>query len=385
MIFLKPTFLEIDLQNKKIFLRLDLNVPLKNGIIEDTFRLERSLPTLQKLMKKNAHIVIGTHLGKPNIKSSEYSTRHLLPWLHNYAPVTFALNLKEAHMQLADTQAQKIILLENLRFFPGETTHDSNFAQQLRNLVDYYIFDAFGVAHRKDTSITLLPALLSQSDKSIGLLVEQELSALNKFLAFPLSQRCLIMGGAKISTKLPILEMLLKNKERVAVCPPLSTMFEKAQGKEIGTSLIDKHMIEYAKNILNHYQHHLVLPVDYIVQDKSNFVEIYSDTIEKDMNIISLGTESLKNIKNFITDKKALFFNGAMGFIDQPETLHATQSLLEIITTSQLYTVAGGGDTIATIHKLRYASKINFLSTGGGATLAYLAHQKLPGLISINE
>lgn len=374
----------MDLHHKKVLLRADLNVPLKNGVIQDTFRLERIRPTLDYLVNKEAKILIVTHIGSPSHPDPAYSTRCLMSWFKAlYQQIEFAPTLEAADTSLEAAQPGTIVLLENIRFFEGEKNHDPALAETLHAFTTYYINDAFGVIHRKDTSVTLLAHLFDQRNKTIGFLMQEELRNFNFFLQQAFDKKIIILGGAKIKTKLPLIPDLLKHTHKILLCPPLSFCFDKAQGYEIGDSLIDVNLVPLARQIIDSFGHQCVLPVDYQIEYEGKLSIVLAHQIPRDAKGIAIGPETLRIFKHNLASMNALFFNGAMGFIDQPDTLTATKDLLAEFEHAQAYSIVGGGDTVATVHKLSMSQSVDFLSTGGGAALTVLAQHNLPGLQSM--
>ena len=260
--------LEWDLHNKRVLLRADLNVPLNtHGVIHDQ-RLQALVPTLNYIVSKGAKLVIATHIGRPVNQEPELSTRHLIPWFQQHAfPIEFAADLADAYTKSVQSTST-IVLVENLRFFKGEKTADPLFAQQLAQLGDYYVNDAFGLLHRADTSITLVPELFSEYRRSVGLLIEQECTMLNRLMTAHEKPYVVILGGGKVADKLPLLQALLPKVDTIILGPALVFTFLQALGKPVGASLVDVASIPLCKQILADAQRAnvtVVFPVDYQV------------------------------------------------------------------------------------------------------------------------
>ena len=379
------TFSELDLKNKRVFLRVDLNVPLVDGSIENDFRIKAIIPTIDAIIKRGGKVVLATHMGRPEVQSEDLSTAILASWFssHGYK-IKFERSLNRAE-QNSKKNVDEILLLENLRFFPGERTDCKIFAQKLARLADCYVNDAFALIHRPNTSVTLLPRLFSPENRSIGLLMEKEISALENFVIKPKHQTTMILGGAKIDDKIPFIEHFLNKADSILICPPLSFTFLAAQGKQVGTSLINKHLIKKAQDILNKSKNskaNLILPIDYTARSNPNgaITTINPEEFTVDMMGINVGQKTISIFKDQIENSKSIFANGLPGFLDQPETLIETEKILQLISNSNAYSVIGGGDSIAITQKLGFESKISFLSTGGGAAIAYLSNIPLPGL-----
>ena len=389
--------------NKKVLLRADLNVPLKNNVIINDFKLSALQPTLNALQKNNANTLIVTHIGRPKDHDESLSTKHLITWFtqHNYDCV-YASTIEKAHDLLSNHQ---FVLLENIRFWPEEKKQHKLFAQKLfarklKGNTDIYVMDAFAVSHRSDTSITILPKLYEKNKRTIGLLVEHELQELNKLLINPQQPFNLILGGAKIETKLPLIKNLLPKTNAIALLPPLSSIFEKALGKEVGKSLVNESLISEARNILHETKklenriilnriilsriilRKILLPKDYLVASDWTDENSYAitDTIPSDKMALTIGPQTIQFYSEQLSSSKTIFFNGASGDIRYPKTCDAINALLQNICTTKAFKVGAGGDTVAMIQLCKKTTCFDFLSTGGGATLHYLSGQPLPGL-----
>ncbi len=377
------------LEDKRVLLRADLNVPLKDGMIENDFRLQQLKPTLDLIHHRGGKIVLMTHIGRPTKKDSSLSTRHLLPWFktNGYA-ATFTDNLDDAYAESFKHQ-ENILLLENLRFFPGEKKYDPPFAQQLARLGDFYIDDAFGTLHRTDTSIALVPHFFAADRRSIGLLVEYELSMLGKLLVDPGRPYLLISGGGKVHDKIPLIRHLMPHLDRIMVMPATVFTFLKARGSAVGKSLVDQDSLADCTDLMaqaGKKNIEFLFPVDFQVARKSidGPLEIVPSTaIPADSIGIGIGPETIALWQPEIETAKSILFNGSSGFIDRPETLTGTYSLMEAISNSKAYSVIAGGDTVAVAEKLGFDKKVSFCSTGGGATIAYLSGDVLPGLAAL--
>jgi phosphoglycerate kinase len=378
------------LENKTVFLRADLNVPLSKRTIVNDFKLQASRPTLDFLLQKRAKIVLATHLGRPKNAEDELSTKNLTNWFkqHGYI-VTFAKNPQEA-AQKVHRLKKGFILLENLRFFPGEKDQSSEFAKELKECGEIYVNDAFGTLHRNDTSITSLPELYEKKDKTIGFLVEKEIKHLQTLTNKPEKPYVVILGGGKVSTKLPFIKAMLHKADKILLCPALVFTLLKALGKPVGKSLVDPAQFEAMKELwqLSNSSQIIQLPTDYQIalnSPEGNISLTADDEIPDNALGTAIGPKSIINFGEIIKQAKTIFFNAAMGFANRPETTQATNLLLQTLAKSDAYTVVGGGDSVSAAFAAGVAGNINFLSTGGGATLAYLSGEKLPGLIAIGD
>ncbi|MFI5332860.1 MAG: phosphoglycerate kinase [Candidatus Babeliales bacterium] len=384
---LLPTF---NLHNKRVFVRADLNVPIKQGIISNDYRLQAVLPTLNYIQKAGGKIILATHIGRPHGVDPALSTRILVPWFtqHGYS-VHFQPDLDNAYSNSVK-DPDTILLLENLRFFPGEQNADTSFAQKLASLGDYYVDDAFGALHRTDASITLTPTFFSPDKRTIGFLVERELQMLDRLLK-PEQPLSLILGGGKVADKIPIINALLPRIHALLLCPAISNTFVKALGNPMGKSLIDEAAIPLCKEIMDRAQELGVIvyvPVDYYAARDSFNGPLIPDPIDAhafpdDAIAINIGPKTVALYAREFMKDHTLFINGLMGDVNRPETLKGTELLYAAIGQSPAFSIIGGGDSVAAAYQLGKASSFDYLSTGGGATLAYISGQELPGLSCI--
>ena len=260
-----PTY---DLNNKRVILRADLNVPLDNGIIVDDYRLQAILPTIDLILKKKGTITLLTHIGRPKKQEVLLSTKLLLDWFtqRNYT-VSWAATIDEA-LQLINMPIKSILMVENLRFYPEEKNQDLSFAKKLSTLGDFYVNDAFGALHRTDTSITALPTFFAPDHRTIGLLVEKELTTLAKLIDKPQKPFVIILGGGKVKDKVPLIENFLHHSNTILLCPAIVTTFLKAIGQEVGKSLVDETALELCKSIIEKAKSRgieIVFPTDYLI------------------------------------------------------------------------------------------------------------------------
>jgi len=375
--------------NKRVLLRADLNLPIKDGIISNDYRLQALLPTIDYVQKNGGKIILITHIGRPKKPTESLSTKLLIPLFEQKGyKVTFSADVDDAYAQsLHDSNT--IILLENLRFFPGENSGDKQFAQQLSRLGDFYVDDAFGTLHRHDTSITLVPRQFDPSKRSIGLLVEKELEMLNKLISAAPSGFVLILGGGKVTDKLPLLEYLIDHVQDILLCPAIVFTFLASQGVSVGKSLVDNEAIALCQKLLDKAKKNKVtihFPVDYQVALNSldgQLINVDARDIPANAIGVSIGPKTIEQYVKIINNARTLFFNAAMGFEYRRETLQGTFALLRAIGASQGFRVVGGGNSVADAQIIQVDKEVDFVSTGGGATLAYLSGQQLPGLVAL--
>lgn len=379
-----------NIKNKRIFVRTDFNVPFLDGKIADDFRLQRSRKTLDYIIKNGGSIIIGTHIGRPKDNNPAFSTQLLLPWFKkNGYTVRYTENIEEAaHTQLNQGE---ILLLENLRFFPEEKASDPIFAKQLALLAHYYVNDAFGAMHRYDCSIAVLPYEFQENKRSIGFLVEEELRVCDNLLHNPKHPFITIVGGKKIAEKLPIIRELINVSDTIILCPAICFSFLKALNMPIGTSLIDTSNFDICTKIMNLAQEQgieIIFPIDYqISYDKTYTILSYVDSDNFPTNAfgISIGPKTINLFTHLISHAGTTFFNGAMGFIEHPDTLEGTNAILHAMENAPGITIVAGGDTAQAAFNLHIQDKLTHISTGGGATLAYISNPLLPGLLPFEE
>lgn len=370
-----PLFLA-SLHNKHVFYRIDGNVDMVDGTIQNDFRLRAIIPTLQLLTNAGASITLATHIGRPKGFEKELSTAPLKIWL-------------------AQNGFPAITLLENLRFNEGEQTKDAQkahvFAQQLADGMDFYINDAWGLLHRHDTSITILPTLFAPEKRAFGLLVKKELKALEQLKDSPQKPYVVLLGGGKVETKLPVIERLIKKSaasggalSTIVILPALSFTFMRAMGIQTGLSLVKEHLISQARSILELAQKHsvtLAFPLDYTYLLENASIGICdAHAFPPAAKGLSIGPKSLELFKPIIEAAQTLFFNGAMGNQNQPETMKPLDAMLDMISESHAYKVIGGGNSVAEVESCGLMGKIDYCSTGGGSTLIYISDGSMPGL-----
>lgn len=383
---LKSEMSKFHVHDRRVLLRIDGNVPLLHDRIESDFRLQALLPTLTYLQKSGATTVVITHVGRPKEPTPHLSTQLLLPWFQNHGfSVRFAQDSATAY-RLSMEKKKDIILLENLRFFPGEKKQDPTFVQELARLGDFFVTDAWATLHRHDASITQLPYAFPRSHRTIGYLVEHELQALSPLCTGPQQPFTVIMGGGKPETKIPIIKELIGKAENIIICPALSCTFMKAEGKEVGASYVAENLIAVTREILTaayNSKTHLIFPIDYQVLHKTRtgpITTVSADTIPQEHIAASVGPRSIQEIENILAHSKTIFFNCTMGFPEYPATLSSSYALLHALAASDAYTVVAGGNSVDLVFQQHLEKQINYLSTGGGATLAYIAGKALPGL-----
>lgn len=379
-----------DIRNKRVLVRADLNVPIDNGHITNDYRLRQIQKTIDYIIHHSGHVLLTGHLGRPTGADKNLSLKNLMPWFTNHGyHIIFAESLTEAQILMQSLSCKSILLLENLRFFQGEQAHEIYFAQTIAKLADYYVNDAFGTLHRHDSSITLVPRFFQQKYKTIGFLVEQELGMLNKLTINPARPFILLLGGCKIEEKIPLIEHLINYADKILLCPAIAFSFMKAMGIPIGKSLVTEQSIKLCRNILDlakKQKIEILLPQDFQVAAKTiegdlSFIDAH--TLDDTRIGISIGPKTIDLYTKEINQAHTIFYNGLMGFQEHPETLQGSYAIFQAMTKSDAFTVIGGGDTVGAAQSMGFADQLSFCSTGGGATLAYLSGNPLPGIEAI--
>ena len=385
---MKRTIRDIDVTNKRVLLRVDYNVPINNDLkIVDDERIVATLPTINYLLEHNAKVIICSHLGRPNGQvDSKLSLRPVLSRLSKLLdkPVSFAEDvLSDNTKEMIDKMHEgDILMLENIRFYPEEEKNNAEFAARLAELADIYVFEAFATAHRKHASTYGVSKLLPNA---IGFLVEQELEMFDKVMTNPSHPFVAILGGAKVSDKLPVVENLLDVADTILIGGGMSYTFVKAIGGAVGNSIVDNTKLELAKEILDKAKEKgvkVILPIDNIGAkefcedaDSKRFMSGFFDEAYQGMDI---GPKTIKMFKHAIKKAKTIVWNGPLGVYEYDRFRKGTNKIAKYVAKSKAVTLIGGGDSIAAIQNLGYAKKITHLSTGGGASLILLQGKKLP-------
>ncbi len=358
-------------KGKKVLMRVDFNVPIDNGKILDTLRIKVILPSIELLKKKGAKIILISHIGR----DPKESLAPVAKILNKNTKVTFVSEIfgEKAKKVIEDMKNGDVVLLENLRSNVGEKDGDIKFAKELAKYGDFYVNEAFPVSHRADSSIVLLPKLLPAF---AGLQMEREVKELSKALK-PKKPFLFILGGAKIETKLPLLKRFLKIADNVFVGGVLANNFFYDEGFEIGQSIYDKEAPS-VKNILKNKK--LIIPNTVLVVDKEKKSSTVSaQAVEKDEMIYDAGLPSIEALAPLINKAKVILWNGPMGYYEGGY-VKGTEKLLDLLSKAKGETIIGGGDTAVLVERKKLSHKFTFVSTGGGATLDFLAKGTLPGI-----
>jgi phosphoglycerate kinase len=393
-----PDLSTIDVAGKRVFLRCDLNVPLKEGVIKDDGRIKASLPTIQALLEKGASLVIAAHLGRPKGEAKpELSLAPIAKRLSELlgSEVKFTGQVTGASVTTAaqSLKAGEILLLENIRFSAAETSKEeserASFAAELAQLADFYVGDGFGAVHRKHASVFDLPKLLPHA---AGKLVAAEVEVLKKLTQNPERPYGVVLGGAKVSDKLGVIENLLGKVDVLAIGGGMVFTFLKAQGKEIGTSLVEEEMLDVVTGLIATAEKNgvkLLLPTDIVVAPTfaadATPTLVSADAIPADQMGLDIGPVSAAAFAAEIVKCKTLFWNGPMGVFEFPNFAAGTKVVAAALTQVSGISVVGGGDSAAAVRALGFAdSDFGYISTGGGASLEYLEGKELPGLKALD-
>jgi len=373
---------ELDLKDKKVLVRVDFNVPIDKGRVTDRNRITAAVPTIQYILDHGGKVILMSHLGRPKGKKiAELSLAPVATALEGILgePVAF---VEDCLDPVPDT---RVALLENLRFHPEEEANEEAFAKKLAGHADIYVNDAFGSAHRRHASTIAVPGLFEHA--AAGFLIEQEIEYLGHILLAPERPFVAILGGAKVSDKIQILENLLPKLDSIIVGGGMALTFLAAQGKSVGTSRVEESSIEIAKNILKIPKVRVILPVDHIVADR--FSEDAETKLVKEIPdgwmSLDIGPDSARIFSHEIRSAQTILWNGPMGVFEMEPYATGTRSIAETLAECEATTVVGGGDSAAAVTEFGLAGKMTLVSTGGGASLEFLEGGVLPGLEALTK
>lgn len=388
---------DINFSNKKALIRVDFNVPLdKSFNITDDTRIKAAVPTINKILKDGGSAILMSHLGRPKDgPDDKYSLRHLVDHLSNAfnTTVKFSENCvgDEAEQKAASLKPGEILLLENLRFHKEETAGDEGFSKQLAKLGDIYVNDAFGTAHRAHASTTIVAQFFDQ--KVAGYVMKAELDNAEKVLGNTQKPYTAIMGGAKISDKILIIEKLLDKVDNLIIGGGMSYTFFKAMGGKIGSSLVEEDKLDLAKSLIKKAKDknvNLQLPIDSIAADAfkndANTKVVQNNTIEDGWMGLDIGPEAQEVFVKTIASSKTILWNGPMGVFEMSNFAAGTIAVAEAVvkaTQNGAFSLIGGGDSAAAVNSLGYGDKVSYVSTGGGALLEYMEGKELPGVAAL--
>jgi phosphoglycerate kinase len=388
---LKASHRSVEVAGRRVLVREDLNVPLKDGAIADDTRIRAALSTLRNLSERGARVIVISHLGRPKgQRVPELSLRPVTERLGALLerPVAFAEDCvgEPAETAVARLHDGDVLLLENVRFHPGDEANDPKLAEQLAALGDIYVNDAFAASHRAHASVVGIARLLPAY---AGDLMLAELQALHRALDEPGRPLVAIVGGAKVSTKAGVLRFLLPKVDALIVGGAMANTFLKAEGKEVGSSFVEEEALGEAREVTREGRDRVVLPVDAVCARKmepAQQTSVFSvDRVEPGWMILDIGPESCQLFAEKVRGAGTIVWNGPVGVFEIPEFSQGTRALAEAVAGSGAYSLLGGGDTAAAVEQMGLADRFSHVSTGGGATLEYLEGKELPGVAVLKE
>ena len=390
----KQAMKDVTLLGKRVFCRVDFNVPMEDGVITDDTRIRAALPTINYLMEQGAKVILASHMGRPKgeVKEELRLTtvgEHLAKLLNKDVKKLDESIGAAVEQAVSEMENGDVVLLENVRFHAGEEKNDPELAKSFASLADVFVNDAFGAAHRAHSSTEGIAKLLPAVS---GLLMEKELDVLGKALSNPERPFTAIIGGAKVKDKIGVIDHLLDKVDNILIGGGLSYTFIKAQGYDIGTSLLEDDKIELAKSFLDKAKEKGVsfhLPVDAVVADEfskdANTKVVDITEIPSDWMGLDIGPKTIELYADVIKNSKLIIWNGPMGVFEMDAFANGTRGVAEAMASTEGYTVIGGGDSAAAVEKFDVAEKMDHISTGGGASLEFMEGKDLPGVSALND
>ncbi|MBC7928688.1 MAG: phosphoglycerate kinase [Bryobacteraceae bacterium] len=386
----KLSIRDLDLRDKRVFIRVDFNVPLAAGGQEITSdkRIRASIPTIQYALDQGAAVILASHLGRPKGKpNAEMSLKPVGVKLHELLgrPVAMAPDCVGPEVEAMKPQPGEVLLLENLRFHSQEEANDPEFSRTLAALCDLYVNDAFGSAHRAHASTVGMIEFVPTA--AAGLLMEKELDYLGKAISDPDRPCVALLGGAKVSDKIEVIQNMLKVVDKLLIGGAMAYTFMKAKGEETGTSLVENDKVELAKELLGSTGQKLMLPSDHAISPefKGGGEPVYSATIPAGQMALDIGPETVDEYSAIITASKTVIWNGPMGVFEQPPFDRGTVALAKAVAASGATSIVGGGDSEKAIKSAGVSNQITHVSTGGGASLEFLSGIELPGVAALTD
>jgi len=389
--FNKKTVKDIDVNNKKVLVRVDFNVPIKDGVVGDDTRIVAALPTIKYLIENGASVILCSHLGRPKGKpDAKFSLEPVAKYLEKIinSPVIFVKDCigEDAKLKSKGLKPGEIILLENTRFYPQEKENDKDFAEELASMADIYVNDAFGSSHRAHASTygvaEYLPAVA-------GFLLEKEIEYLGNAIASPERPFVAILGGAKVSDKINVIKYLATQADKILIGGGMANTFFMAQGYPMGDSLVEHEVVDLAKELLDSAGDKLRLPVDVVVANKfeadADYKTIQMGPIDQGWRVLDIGEETVNNYNKVIAEAGTVVWNGPMGVFEFENFAKGTFSVAKSVSESNAVSIIGGGESVAAIKRSGLDGKITHISTGGGASLEMLEGKTLPGLAILND
>ena len=395
----KKTVKDLDVKGKKVLVRVDFNVPLSkenNEEIADDTRIKAALPTIDYLLENDAKVILMSHLGRPKGEAKpEFALKPVADWLENHykdkfhffpSPEVVDDKVKE---EVANLKEGEVCLIENTRYVAGETKNDPEFAKKLASLADLYVNDAFGTSHRAHASNVGVASILPSA---VGFLIEKEIDVMGKALEAPEHPFVSILGGAKVSDKICVIENLITKVDTILIGGGMAYTFLKAKGKEIGKSLLEEDKMDLSLELIKKAEENnveILLPVDVVIADEikagieTEVVDI--DSIPEDKEALDIGPKTAELFASKIKNAKTVVWNGPMGVFEVKEFANGTNKVAESLAESDAITIVGGGDSALAIELAGLKDKITHVSTGGGASLEFLEGKDLPGISSIED
>ncbi|MBN8201644.1 phosphoglycerate kinase [Bacillus sp. NTK034] len=391
----KKSVKDVELKGKRVFCRVDFNVPMKDGQVTDETRIRAALPTIEYLTNQGAKVILASHLGRP--KGSVVEELRLTPVAKRLSEL-LGKEVKKADeaygdsvKAMVDTLGEgDVLLLENVRFYPGEEKNDSELAKAFAELADVYVNDAFGAAHRAHASTEGIAQHLPAVS---GLLMEKELDVLGKALSNPERPFTAIIGGAKVKDKIGVIENLLEKVDNLIIGGGLAYTFVKANGHEVGKSLLEEDKIDLAKSFMEKAKEkgvNFYMPVDVVVADdfseEANIKTVAIEEIPSDWEALDIGPKTRDIYSDVIQNSKLVIWNGPMGVFELKKFAGGTRAVAEALAeANDTYSVIGGGDSAAAVEKFHLADRMSHISTGGGASLEFMEGKALPGVVALND
>ncbi|MGM9950593.1 MAG: phosphoglycerate kinase [Lysinibacillus sp.] len=393
--FLKKTMDDVNVKGKRVFVRVDFNVPMEEGKITDETRIRAAIPTIEALSNAGAKVILASHLGRPKGEVKEdmrlTAVGERLSELMNKPVKKLDESIGEAvEAAVAEMKDGDIVLLENVRFHKGEEKNDEELAKAFARLADIYVNDAFGAAHRAHASTEGIAKHVETAVS--GYLMQKELDVLGKALSQPERPFTAIIGGAKVKDKIGVIENLLDKVDHLIIGGGLSYTFTKAEGYDIGKSLLEEDKIELAKSFIEKAKEkgvELHMPIDAVVANEfskdaeTKVVDI--DAIPSDWMGLDIGPKTAEKYADIIKNSKLIIWNGPMGVFEMDKFANGTKKVAQAMAETQGYTVIGGGDSAAAVEKFEVADKMDHISTGGGASLELMEGKELPGIVALND
>ncbi|WP_107925252.1 phosphoglycerate kinase [Lysinibacillus parviboronicapiens] len=390
----KKTMKDIDVKGKRVFVRVDFNVPMADGAITDETRIRAAIPTIEYLVEQGAKVILASHLGRPKGEVNEgmrlTAVGIRLAELMGKSVTKLDESIGEVvEAAVANMQDGDIVLLENVRFHAGEEKNDPALAAQFASIADIYVNDAFGAAHRAHASTE---GIAKHIPAVSGFLMQKELDVLGKALSNPERPFTAIIGGAKVKDKIGVIESLLEKVDHLIIGGGLSFTFIKAQGYDVGNSLLEEDKIELAKSFIekaNAKGVQLHMPIDAVVANEfskdadTKIVDV--NAIPSDWMGLDIGPKTAENYAEVIKNSKLIIWNGPMGVFEMDKFANGTKTVAQAMATTNGYTVIGGGDSAAAVEKFEVANNMDHISTGGGASLELMEGKELPGIVALND